>query len=99
MPYIPYFATSTIKMVAGAGFEPTTFGLWARRATRLLHPASINNNYTTSLKQMQTIITIDLQLLLIHCFSIAAQQKTNIIVTYQETQVKLNDGLLPIQKL
>ena len=28
------------KMVAGAGFEPTTFGLWARRAARLLHPAS-----------------------------------------------------------
>ena len=27
------------EMVAGAGFEPTTFGLWARRATRLLHPA------------------------------------------------------------
>ena len=27
-------------MVAGAGFEPTTFGLWARRAARLLHPAS-----------------------------------------------------------
>ena len=26
-------------MVAGAGFEPTTFGLWARRATRLLQPA------------------------------------------------------------
>ena len=26
-------------LVAGAGFEPTTFGLWARRATRLLHPA------------------------------------------------------------
>ena len=26
-------------MVAGAGFEPTAFGLWARRATRLLHPA------------------------------------------------------------
>ena len=25
--------------VAGAGFEPTTFGLWARRASRLLHPA------------------------------------------------------------
>ena len=25
--------------IAGAGFEPTTFGLWARRATRLLHPA------------------------------------------------------------
>ena len=25
--------------IAGAGFEPTTFGLWARRATELLHPA------------------------------------------------------------
>ena len=28
------------KLVAGVGFEPTTFGLWARRAARLLHPAS-----------------------------------------------------------
>ncbi len=27
-------------MVAGTGFEPVTFGLWARRAARLLHPAS-----------------------------------------------------------
>ena len=26
-------------MVAGVGFEPTTFGLWAQRATRLLYPA------------------------------------------------------------
>ena len=26
-------------VVAGAGFEPTTFGLWARRATELLYPA------------------------------------------------------------
>ena len=25
--------------VAGTGFEPMTFGLWARRASRLLHPA------------------------------------------------------------
>ena len=25
--------------IAGTGFEPMTFGLWARRATRLLHPA------------------------------------------------------------
>ena len=35
--------TKTIawKLVAGAGFEPTTFGLWARRATKLLHPASV----------------------------------------------------------
>ena len=27
------------NMVAEAGFEPTTFGLWARRATGLLHSA------------------------------------------------------------
>ena len=27
------------KKIAGAGFEPATFGLWARRASRLLHPA------------------------------------------------------------
>ena len=27
------------KMVAGTGFEPATFGLWAQRATGLLHPA------------------------------------------------------------
>ena len=30
-----------VVLVAGAGFEPTTSGLWARRATRLLHPAII----------------------------------------------------------
>ena len=30
---------SHANMVAAAGFEPTTFGLWARRATGLLHPA------------------------------------------------------------
>ena len=29
--------------VAGIGFEPMTFGLWARRASRLLHPAIIIN--------------------------------------------------------
>ena len=28
------------KLVAGTGFEPATFGLWAQRATGLLHPAS-----------------------------------------------------------
>ena len=31
--------TPTNHLVAGAGFEPTTSGLWAQRATRLLHPA------------------------------------------------------------
>ena len=30
-------------LVAGTGFEPMTFGLWARRASRLLHPAIIIN--------------------------------------------------------
>ena len=29
-------------LVAGEGFEPTTSGLWARRATRLLYPAMFN---------------------------------------------------------
>ncbi len=33
---------ATGPLVAGEGFEPTTFGLWARRATRLLHPAICN---------------------------------------------------------
>ena len=37
------------QMVAGAGFEPTTFGLWARRATRLLHPASTTSLQTPNL--------------------------------------------------
>ena len=30
-------------LVAEAGFEPTTFGLWARRATKLLHSAILTN--------------------------------------------------------
>ncbi len=29
------------RLIAGAGFEPATSGLWARRATRLLYPAGI----------------------------------------------------------
>ena len=33
-----------MDQIAGAGFEPTTFGLWARRATRLLHPAMIKED-------------------------------------------------------
>ena len=32
-------------VVAGVGFEPTTFWLWARRATRLLYPATIGKFY------------------------------------------------------
>ena len=38
---LSYLGTSYSRRVAGAGFEPTTFGLWARRASRLLHPALI----------------------------------------------------------
>ena len=34
--------TSKQVVVAGAGFEPATSGLWARRATRLLHPAPMS---------------------------------------------------------
>ena len=33
-------------LVAGEGFEPTTSGLWARRATRLLYPAICNGGGT-----------------------------------------------------
>ena len=32
-----------IKLVAGGGLEPPTFGLWARRATELLYPAICKN--------------------------------------------------------
>ena len=32
-------------LVAGVGFEPTTSGLWARRAAWLLHPA-VGGKYT-----------------------------------------------------
>ena len=37
------------SVVAGAGFEPATFGLWARWATWLLHPAMCCQKYKTSL--------------------------------------------------
>ena len=35
------YQLSYLGEIAGAGFEPATFGLWARRASRLLHPAII----------------------------------------------------------
>ena len=38
--------------VAGIGFEPMTFGLWARRASRLLHPAIWNYILSFRLKPM-----------------------------------------------
>ena len=33
-----------IETDAGTGFEPVTSGLWAQRATRLLHPAIFYNH-------------------------------------------------------
>ena len=40
----------TGQRVAGTGFEPMTFGLWARRASRLLHPAILYFYYMSVLK-------------------------------------------------
>ena len=37
-------ATPRNRLVAGDGFEPPTFGLWAQRATRLLYPAMLIYN-------------------------------------------------------
>ena len=47
---------SKITQIAGAGFEPTTFGLWARRASRLLHPALIIIYYILLLKPLYMIL-------------------------------------------
>ena len=45
-PKNPQTCNPLLQLVAGEGFEPSTFGLWARRATWLLHPATrgINSN-------------------------------------------------------
>ena len=37
------------SQVAGAGFEPATFWLWARRASRLLHPAIFHKEHRIAL--------------------------------------------------
>ena len=42
-------------VIAGAGFEPTTFGLWARRAAWLLYPATINFDILVSFVKYQII--------------------------------------------
>jgi hypothetical protein len=42
--------------IAGAGFEPATSGLWARRATRLLYPAANHQlPYATDLGQFNRV--------------------------------------------
>ena len=46
---LSYLGKHTLNVqIAGAGFEPTTFGLWARRASRLLHPAIFSYVIKTS---------------------------------------------------
>ena len=50
-------------MVAGGGFEPPTFGLWAQRATKLLYPATFLLlagvvYYTQKFKIFPTILKI-----------------------------------------
>ena len=44
--------------VAGVGFEPTTFGLWARRASRLLHPAILVSAFIQLSKMWRKIQTV-----------------------------------------
>ena len=45
------------NLVAGIGFEPMTFGLWARRASRLLHPAILCFN--VSFKKRKPMIGLE----------------------------------------
>ena len=45
----------TRHKIAGVGFEPTTFGLWARRAAWLLYPATINFDILVSFVKYQII--------------------------------------------
>ena len=44
--------------VAGIGFEPMTFGLWARRASRLLHPAILVSAFIQLSKMWRKIQTV-----------------------------------------
>ena len=44
--------------VAGVGFEPTTFGLWARRASGLLHPAILVSAFIQLSKMWRKIQTV-----------------------------------------
>ena len=45
----------SLYVVAGARFELTTFGLWARRATGLLHPASMWSEYYRRIRYLASI--------------------------------------------
>ena len=53
--------TMGFVQVAGIGFEPMTFGLWARRASRLLHPAivikwaEVDSNHRSNLQQIYSL--------------------------------------------
>ena len=47
------------KLVAGTGFEPATFWLWAKRATKLLYPATkTTNSHTLLLVAYQATTTV-----------------------------------------
>ena len=52
---LSYLGLHTNVWIAGAGFEPTTFGLWARRAAWLLYPATINFDILVSFVKYQII--------------------------------------------
>ena len=49
---LPTELSGLTNWVAGTGFEPMTFGLWARRASRLLHPALYKLNAVTTNVQL-----------------------------------------------
>ena len=62
------YQLSYLGEIAGAGFEPATFGLWARRASRLLHPAivlislifkwkwmEVDSNHRSNLQQIYSL--------------------------------------------
>ena len=91
-------------LVAEAGFEPTTFGLWARRATRLLHPAS------TDLLHTPTYV-LDYKLVrkgglepprpkaLPPQGSVSTNSTTTAAVTHSSSIVTKKKGLIPIIRL
>ena len=56
-----YWMVISLIRVAGEGFEPTTSGLWARRASRLLYPAiSIKNSlYSREINGRRRIRTFE----------------------------------------
>ncbi len=72
-------------MVAGDGFEPPTFGLWAQRATGLLYPASLagwGKRIRTSECQDQNLMP----------YHLAIPQKSNSSAFLYKSQACPNSG-------